>query len=451
MRSAIFEDILNRLKSRDENDRKRAWQLVAAARATSHDALTADQYEKLLEVLRSEMESRVIREGYFALIASAPFVSSPEDGTATSKPSNLSDWLWKPFHNPSFVFGLSDRYYRRRDEDALIYLARCLSQSEYPNADFQSIWMNEPDLEPVLSAHPFYAMCFVGRRHLFGTQVLEELACPSPRFDFPNVPRPEMEPGEIRKGYHLIVEHCRKGPLKLHETEEYTNGKGTVRIDFALVQRYMVHTHGRWTVVVNIAGATGLGTLAAAVWATHGLRQPINGSGELMPLPSGLSYDSRIEALIKVKGDVTPMRWEPYQIELLHLSVDRAAWNPHEESWEIEPPGEITLVYEKADSREPVEMLFDGEPAPVKSNAESFRILARLCQAALEKSGKGCEIAKLATDPWVVQDSESERNAARIRRQVRTVGNRYLGRALDTNATRAGLDTQITKVRKAIK
>lgn len=438
-----FESILENVTAHDSHVRVQGWNELGGAHqmrgvARADGILTPQQYATLCAVLGRERENDVRIAAVTALLThltpsgEPPPVKPVDPGAqAPTEARFLGEWFWTPVHvpQPGFVFGLSDPYARRRDEDALIQLGRFLPTAGFPHIDFQAIWMSEPDLESTLGDVPYGTLVFIARLNLYGPLAVERWKKPDARYMYPATPRPNLELGELCPEWHRVIEHQRGKPEKAYITEEKMNGGGALlRTDYAIVQRYSLYDGFRWVTVFVIAGASALGTLGAVMWATTQFLQPVR-EGMPIPVPPGITPHSCLEALLEIEAPVTQGRWKPRPAKLLKLNVDRAAWDITTHAWHIEPPA-ITLVYDSDRADEPKGMLFDGRPAPVNLKAESFRILARLCAPALTEPRAPISFGRLAGNGSGRLNPQGVR---RIKRQLRTLKSRYLGEGLILN------------------
>ncbi|MBI3469180.1 MAG: hypothetical protein HY000_39760 [Planctomycetes bacterium] len=440
-------EMMEKIGSSNPGIREEGWLMLRGERARSHWSIEPEEYDLLHDKAVHEPDPRVQRVAFGVLLGLAPYVfhehKAVED-VENGKPASLGVWVWDSFRRPSAVLGLSDPNYRRRDEDALIVLARRLSEAQYPEVDFHKVPLDDPQMAQILAERAYENICIVGRLGLFGKEALTRWRNREARFDFPVQERPPMrKPGELDPDYHCVAEQTgRTQRRKPYKTKD-DSGK---RTDYGLVQRYTIFDGERHVVVVCCAGSTALGTLGAVRWAARSLMRPIHPNGDLITAPSGVSPDSHLEALLEVTAEITAHRWVP-RIELLKLFVDRAQWSKSDRRWHTEPPGTITLLFNKIGPREPVGILFDGKPAPLQNSGLAFRLLARVCITSRTNSSRGIELSKLAKDEWVWGESHAG-NEKRTRKHLTTLKSRYLGDGLVVDK-KAALSPSV-KVRIAI-
>lgn len=354
------------------------------------------------------------------------------------KGRSLSDWLWGPFHKPSAVFGLTAADYRRRDEIALIQLVRRLSYREFPDTEIHQIDPDDPEWSELLFQGGYQSICLVGRLGLYGQEALERWNNPNGRFGFLVNRRPGTIPaGQLDKDFHCIYERIGEGPTEYYRTEE-KNGK---RTDFALVQRYPVYDGTRYIVVVIIAGASSLGTLAAAQWAADKLTEPTHPYGEPIDAPQGVGPDSHFEALVDVTAEVTTRVWRPLRINLRRLCVDRAVWCENDRRWHIDPPRNITILREKGTKARAVGVLFDGKRAPLNPGSQTFRLLVEACLESRSREN-GVVNAKKLGQKSEIWDGKTHAEAD-VRRRLSILKQRYLGDALSVGRP-IRLDAKVT-------
>jgi hypothetical protein len=433
-----FESIREQVSSFDSHTRIRGWNQLSELRITpglsrADSTLTPQQYATLAVFLAKERESDVRIAATAALVlqllpADPAQAKAREIQSKEPAPAYLGEWFWTALQGPqpAFVFGLSDPYARRRDEDALIQLGRFLPTKTFPHVDFQAIWMSDPDLEAVLGAVPYDSVVLIGRPNLYGPVANERWKKPDARYTHPDTPRPDLEPGELCPEWHRVFENLWGQPATPFVTcDTKLDNHTTLRTDYAIVQRYSRNDGYRWVTVLVIAGSTSLGTLGAVMWATTQFLEPVH-NGLPIPVSPEIGKHSCLEALLEIQAPVTRGRWKPRPAKLLKLNVDRAAWNMTGNTWHVEPPA-ITLAYNQNNKDELLGMLFDGEPSPLVVTAESFRILARLCESAISAPGTAVSFSDLDGDG---SRRLKKQDALRIRKQLQTLKKRYLGEGL---------------------
>lgn len=451
-----FEAILNKIEAKDTETKVRGWNELAGAHADAGAGgagqLDPWQFQRLCGILVNERDAEVRIAAAAALIPQLQLAgahqpkpvsgqvarelgesgdaASPGDGKPRSKsrsdqPKYLGDWFWRALAGPQpgFVFGLSDPSARRRDEDALIQLGRFLPYASHPHVDFQAIWMSEPDIESVLGGASYNSVVLIGRLNLYGPVANERWSNPYARYTYPDSPRPGVAAGALCPEWQKVIEHQPRSPDTEYVARETTNGGSTcIRTDYAVVQRYSKFDGLRWVNVLLLSGGSTLGTLGAVMWATKQLLEPVR-DGIPIRVPPDISDHSCLEALLEIQAPVTRERWKPRPAKLLKLNVDRASWDMEANDWHIAPPV-IRLVERPGDRETPSQMLFDGRPAPLNPRGEAYRILTRLCEAALKNPPQAVSLAALAGGSE--KGRPNSKRLAKIERQLRTIGERHL-------------------------
>jgi hypothetical protein len=287
----------------------------------------------------------------------------------------------------------------------------------------------------------FNAICVIGRPGLFGEQWFiplirypsasqpgENGAAESLRFGFdvhrrsPDVPHNQLDPA-----YHHLVE--RKGD----ETVEllHTVDDGHSRRDYGLVQRYAVELGGQSTEIVVIAGASSLGTLGAARWASYTLfpnpDDPQSDAAAIL-MPKNDRTPGRLEALVRVTADSTQGAWESPNVELLNLSIDDETWSPADRRWLPTAPDEVTLVYRE---KKLVRILFNRRPHAFGNASKPLALTRALAEAALEgRTLRSLDEVRSDNGAWGLKPGGSSISADTAADQLRLLRSRHLGTAL---------------------
>jgi hypothetical protein len=190
--------------------------------------------------------------------------------------SALRSWLFSPFlpspgrETRSAVVAICDRHHIR-DVQSQVKLARFLSAQRYPDTIFHHIPLSKPNWGPV-EFHNLNAVCFIGRPSMFrDCDVVRQLEKKksAAKFGFPlddDLWRGvEVTEDSARAFHHLRENRPVAGPYAWLTVEEKQRNR---RIDYALVQRFRIDYGGKTLWIVVLAGATSLGTFAAAEWVT---------------------------------------------------------------------------------------------------------------------------------------------------------------------------------------
>lgn len=430
--------VLGMIKSKDADARREGWELLRDRAQEFRRALSIDDQLSLPGIAFTEQIKEVALPAWVAMakLALCPsgtatgvaIPAEPENLPGLPEPEFLSQWLWQLFRQPSAVLAVTATKYRRRDEGALCFLGRRLSFVEYPRTEFPQISLEKPELAPVLFSKGYRAFCVVGRLGLFGREALERLGDGDLRFGFDAPCRPKgLPPGELDPDYHCVFEKLDNGDRKSHPTVEAND----IRTDYAVVQRYEVGLGAQRSAVVIVAGASSLGTMAAARWAAYDLFQPTDATGGgPIKVPNGITPQSRMEALLRVRAKVTTSAWENLEIRLLKLSVDGAYWCAKEREWREPTIQVITLVRENG---EPLEILFDNQPSNVNRGSQIFRLLVAVVEQKVRRRRAELDITELAADDAIWDRPNPPKES--VHAHLRTLRFRHLKRALDMRGT----------------
>jgi hypothetical protein len=417
------EEIGGYLGSSEKRDRSIGWRAVERLAVESPALLGAEERRRLQELVRAETDPDLWRRGVTVLVTLPPLPGALPPGAPG--PGALADWLWAPFRQPSVVLRGVDSA-RRRDEEAVIDLARQLSRRDFPHTTFLSVNLRDPQWEKTLGSHAARAFLVVGRLGLYGPRVRELLGAPDLRFIFCDGERPaHLRRGQLDPVFHAVSERGRRQPYRTAEDEE-------VRTDYGVVQRYPVTYQDKEVIVVVVAGPSSLGTLGAARWAAGTLAEP-DLRGRLIPAPPKAGTASVLEALVSVRArkDPYPQEWQPMQWDLVGLYADESKWCPAEGCWYPVPPQEITVVRGPEGARQQPTVLFDGARSGFRSTEDNsnLRLLVSICELAAQAEGRPASLAALAQRVWPGGGGDLNRVRSRLF-QLKQI---HLGEALYVN------------------
>ena len=250
----------------------------------------------------------------------------------------LADWLWRDFRQPSIVLHVADPRGLRRDDQALMQIARALPHSAYPGVQFQPVQPGQLQ-SPETLPEDVQALCFVRQLWHFGPDAVKTWGAPAHlgRCAFGDDMRPaDLKPGQIEAKYHSIgLRSGESGDVYWYRTYE----DGTTRTDYGLVRRYIVSSRPRPSVVVSVAGCSSLGTLAAAAFAADILVRP-DANGNPLPVPPSISHSSFMETLIETNATLagSKLGWRLNHVNIVDMRVDDFQWNAEAQQWRrIEP------------------------------------------------------------------------------------------------------------------
>lgn len=375
----MTEEFWARLSAHSENVRRLAWDSLQTTLTDHHIGLSRHDLSRLLLLLRNENAPAVRQSAVEALLSAALLQDRQLDDTRLS---GLARWFWKPFHSPTTVIRAIE-VDRRRDEDAVIELARGLSRDEFPETVFVRVPLPDPAWNERLEFPT--NCCFVGRLEIFGTAAIREFGSDATRFYFPDKTRPaDLCPGALDpEHYHRI--HQRRGDREVGASFR-SSEDGEQRTDYAVVQRYFQPEKQR--IVFLLAGNSTLGTLAAVDWA-------VSLQDQQVPLPvEHLDPHETLEALIEVSAPVVnhPWQWQPKRPHLLRLLVgNNHEW--YEKRGEWGPPLSDMILIQRNSRGSAVEVFAnDATGAPIfRKSSEIVRFIDLLYR---ETSGQsGCTVA----------------------------------------------------------
>jgi hypothetical protein len=375
--------------------------------------------------------ANTISEAFLRMDRTAPVPSEPElDG--------LGEWLWSDFREPSRVLRVADPERLRRDEDAVIEIARSLPLAEFPRTEF--VCVDPGGFAPLLAdLEDIKALCFVGRLCLYGAEAAKSWGVteiPKYRFGMDSRP-PGLPSGELHPEYHSVRTHA--GGSGAEQRYKTTQIRDT-RTDYGLVRRYVVQWGGRCRVVIHIAGCSSLGTLGATHFAANTLFQR-GMDGNRLPLPPRLGQKSQLEALVQVTANVrrSELGWRLNELKLLDLRTGEFDWDQDEYCWHRPTYDLITLVFPDdsakrayRDNERRVEILVDNRPARFRGSSENRRLCLALVVLASSRDGH-IELDQLAEDTWIWKDG-ARKSIAHVKSRLSSL-QRHLGRSLDVDET----------------
>jgi len=189
---------------------------------------------------------------------------------------SLDGWFFRPFLSApdqarqSAVVAICDRQHIR-DVQSLVKLGRFLSAQQYPATAFHHIPLTNPNWGPV-GLHNLNAICFLGRPGMFkDCDIIGQLEKQksTARFGFPNDDdqwRGAQVTDPSAKEFHNVRQNRPAvGPFPWLAHEDKQKHR---RTDYAIVQRFRINYGGKALWIIILAGATSLGTFAAAEWVT---------------------------------------------------------------------------------------------------------------------------------------------------------------------------------------
>jgi hypothetical protein len=428
----MWDDIREKLNSRNASLRRTGWYRLLRESTKDQFALSAAQIKQLHECRWKEDDMEVWRAAVNVMLE-LPLHNRSKDAE-TSPWDSLGNWLWDPFKDPSLVFRVLDPRSRRRDEDAVILLARHLSRREFPHTEFLRIPLDKPLWGEVLENRPCQALCIVGRLGLFGDHAVQFWSKKDTRFRFISEHRPDGLPwGKVDPRFHCICERISASGEEGYSPAYPTTEQNGQRTDYGLVQRYEVLYKTKKVCVVVCAGASSLGTFAAVQWAAdQSVGRHLNEA--LIPLPERVRADSTLEALLEVTADLSPSAnsWQPLHLRLVKLCVDGSVWSEEERDWRRRSPEEITLVYNPSDPEKAVMVLFDGERTGLHGNSQMFRLLVEVCQLARETPTGNVDMAQLEKNDTIWDAAVTSKQ---VRQRLYALKRQYLGDALLLDGT----------------
>jgi len=383
----MLDKILQDLNADDFGTRQAGWNRLCSHAMEIHLALSEKQKRYLVERLSNERVPDVRKSAIHCLFAIA--LRQPFGGTTVdSATPDVANWFWEPLHRRSAIFRGIDAT-RRRDEDAVIELARAFPRRDYPSTVFMRIPLSRPDWESRMDFEP-KAVCLVGRLGIYGAQAVSAFESSSTRFYFPNQERPDnLEPGDLDPQFHRIQQRNARNqalPAFITRQDEATRR----RTDYALVQRYYDDVRGRFVII--LAGSSGLGTLGAVDWSTHleGLK---------FPMPEvGLKEKDMFEALIEVDAEPTefPWHWHTRATRAIRvLAGNNLEWYPEEGEWGTRRPDLLRIRRAAGGLAEEVFSESDRDGRVFRDRSPPVRFV----EAVYELTG-GIPPATIQPDEW---------------------------------------------------
>ncbi len=396
----MWDEIDRLLRGIDEETRRQGWQRLHSVVTANHLPGPAE-LRRFLDRLRSEDDDDNWRIGVAALLRAAVERAAPAGEESPPRDATLGEWLWGPFRRDSQVLRVVDPQQRKRDEDAVIVLARHLALREFPRTRFERVHPGAADWDLVRATCG--AVCVVGRLGLYGEHALTHWKKTDLRFNFVSDFRPpDLKPGQLDgERYHCIRERIGSEPANARRYP--TEDREGERIDHGLVQRYVVTYRAYSLVVLHCAGGSSLGTLGAVQWAAGDIRpEGQDAEKDRIPPAPGLGPSSRLEALVRVTAQQTPYpaSWRGARAELVSLYADDHVWSAREGRWVEKGPEEITLILAEDDRSQVVDVELDGVRTTMRKEGQSYRLLVQLCRMAQERGG-AVDPATLAQDTTI--------------------------------------------------
>jgi len=302
-----------------------------------------------------------------------------------------NDWFFGPFRcrsdeafQESAVIAGWDRHHIR-DLQALVELARTLSHDRAPKVSFHLIPLESPRWEAV-RLNDLGAICFIGRPSMFkNCPLLSEFADKANlRFGLPqDSPRhrgKEVTPKSARAFHNIFQKRDGLDDLVFATTE--SPGR---RTDYAIVQRFLLK-HGVVNLTVTIlAGATSLGTFAAARWVTSGSFHGLIARYAQDVVRGGLDLNPEFEALLEVTAP---------------LPREAAPWNPEQprivKLFFADGVNAVKTISRITIKRRPWRVLLDDDD--VRFSEPAYGQLLALCKQAVRSGGKEIPLASLVNN-----------------------------------------------------
>lgn len=418
-------EYLEALRSRHSDRRGKAWSELLQQPEVSR-GLTRQDLAELYQVLSAETDDDVGRKGHLALTVAIGWSQGdptrPQEATDKIKfktkvksaaeqrraktsigarqeepMQTVNDFIFRRFRMRSAVLGVTEKEYRRRDEDAMLHMMRCFPVREY------GLLTVEKDVSPGddswfqdLVKYRYEAIMITGRLWMFGPKAVECLSDDELRFHFPIQHRPEhLKKGEIDREFHCIQERDRGAVAHSYHTED----QGKIRTDYGFVQVYPVYNGRHWMNVVVCAGCSHEGTFGAAWWLTYEVQHP-HGTQPSSPIPLPPVYEpnSRMEALIRIKADKTKPVLKPLQLELCRLYLGDYRWTPQDSQWHrVREP--VIVVHVERDR--PLSMSIDSRQARLVPNSQNFLLAACLALEVQSSKDGWVSVASLANNRMI--------------------------------------------------
>ncbi|HUG93203.1 MAG TPA: hypothetical protein VML55_20345 [Planctomycetaceae bacterium] len=410
----MWDEIWQLLGSTEPRNRALGWTTLQNRITAGDLAPRQEDIVRLLAHFHAEIQDPVRRAAVAGLITLTALRGVENVAQAASAATHVEACLLSPFQHSSVACRGFDAI-RHRDEDAMIALARLLSDREFPNTEFIRIPLDDPQWTERLDHHP-HAVCLVGRPGIFGERAVEEFYTAATRFYFPQQVRPpDLGPGEIDpQRFHRIQE--RRGGTDT-DRAFCTTQNADRRTDFAVLQRYYQRTKRRH--VLLLAGCSTLGTLGAVHFLRELGRIPI-------PLPAGgIGERATIEALVQVSAPLCDhaSQWKPDKdIHLVRLIVDdRLEWFPAPDGggeWLSRTPDRI-FIERDADGRGTNVYIDEPHGRPTfHDRSEAVRAVDLIASATEGRPGNTVEVSQLDAGNSLGKLLKSPVNRQRIHKKL---------------------------------
>lgn len=385
------QEFMQELTMGERNARMRCWNILHRQPEVSHGVLNVEDRRQLHDALRAENDVEIRELGMLMMLR---FGSVAEPAAIEKRSGRTLDaWFSQLFQRRSALFGITEENYARRDEDALVHVARRFPPWLFQSTDVHSVPLDDDAWLQMLLDRGYETILVMGRLCLFGGKAVTTLQGERLHLDFPVSNRPaRLKRGQLHEKYHCIRESTGNGKANYHRASDV----GHERTDYGIVQTYPVFNGRNWITVVMCAGCSSLGTLAAARWLAYDLGRPQDTAGDMpIPVPRGIKPQSRMEALVRVTAIATTRAWQPSQIELCRLYVDDALWSPDDSQWHNTRSREVKVVRREG---KPVALFLDGEQAPFKQGSQRFRLAMAVMQGVFESKDGKIELDSLTRD-----------------------------------------------------
>lgn len=375
------QHFLDNLKFGNFGERLQAWKSLPLQTDVSHGVLSLEDRQTLHEILCAERDDDIRCQGMLMMLRFGSSVAAAVSERRAGR--TLDAWFSRLFQKRSALFGITEGNYARRDEDALVHVARRFPPWMFQNTDVLLVPLDDDAWLQMLLDRGYETILVMGRLCLFGGKAVDVLHGDHLHLDFPMRNRPpRLKRGQLHDKYHCIRESCGLEEPCDHRASDLDH----VRTDYGMVQVYPIFNGRNWITVVMCAGCSSLGTLAAARWLAYDLGRSQDTTRDMpIPEPQGIKPQSRMEALVRVTAATTTLAWQPSQIELLRLYVDDVLWSPDDSQWHNTKAREIKVVVRKG---KPVALFLDGKKAPFLTTSQRFR-LAVAVMLGVHKSQDG--------------------------------------------------------------
>lgn len=323
---SLSSDTWKKLRAHAEADRIDAWDELDEN--CSKYVWTDDDVTDLFMRLKQEESEKVKIHGLICLVRIQRWVLEyAKVASARIAPISLQNWLLQSFlpvsekqsaasgGARSAVVAVCDHEHIR-DVQPLIKLARVLHEDAFGNTAFHLVPLRNPDWARVGLAG-LTAVCFIGRPSMFvGCDLLKQL--PQDRhFKLPEDSgtwRSQPLSHKTADEFHHVIQQRSHADGLLFKAMAHRDAQEMEiqRTDYAVVQRFLVRYGGHDTTVLILAGATSLGTVAAAEFLTS--RSAVNSDlrSRITAAGKNLKAETRVEILLKAEAAVhaPPLPWE---------------------------------------------------------------------------------------------------------------------------------------------